>query len=59
LEVNNHERSCRLYDRIVVKRLEEKESIQGGIIIPDSARKNPGGEVVAVGRVSAWKTESW
>ena len=27
-----------LYDRIVVRRLEEKETIQGGIIIPDSAK---------------------
>jgi chaperonin GroES len=40
-----------LYDRIVVKRLEEKESIQGGIIIPDSAKEKPQeGEVVAVGK---------
>ena len=39
-----------LYDRIVVKRLEEKETIQGGIIIPDSAKEKPvEGEVVAVG----------
>ncbi|HVX66916.1 MAG TPA: co-chaperone GroES [Bryobacteraceae bacterium] len=40
-----------LYDRIVVKRLEEKETIQGGIIIPDSAKEKPQeGEVVAVGQ---------
>jgi chaperonin GroES len=39
-----------LYDRIVVKRIEEKESIQGGIIIPDSAKEKPQeGEVLAVG----------
>ena len=25
-----------LYDRIVVKRIEEKETVQGGIIIPDT-----------------------
>jgi len=40
-----------LYDRIVVKRIEEKETIQGGIIIPDSAKEKPQeGEVVAVGQ---------
>jgi chaperonin GroES len=40
-----------LYDRIVVKRLEDKETIQGGIIIPDSAKEKPQeGEVVAVGQ---------
>jgi chaperonin GroES len=27
-----------LYDRIVVKRIEEKETVQGGIIIPDTAK---------------------
>ena len=40
-----------LYDRIVVKRIEEKEAIQGGIIIPDTAKEKPQeGEVVAVGQ---------
>ena len=40
-----------LYDRIVVRRLEEKETIQGGIIIPDSAKEKPQeGEVIAVGQ---------
>jgi chaperonin GroES len=40
-----------LYDRIVVKRIEEKETVQGGIIIPDSAKEKPQeGEVVAVGK---------
>jgi chaperonin GroES len=40
-----------MYDRIVVKRLEEQEQIQGGIIIPDSAKEKPQeGEVVAVGK---------
>jgi chaperonin GroES len=39
-----------LYDRIVVKRIEEQETIRGGIIIPDSAKEKPQeGEVVAVG----------
>ncbi|HEU0119989.1 MAG TPA: co-chaperone GroES [Bryobacteraceae bacterium] len=40
-----------LYDRIVVKRLEEQEQVQGGIIIPDTAKEKPQeGEVVAVGK---------
>jgi chaperonin GroES len=40
-----------LYDRVVVKRIEEKETIQGGIIIPDTAKEKPQeGEVVAVGK---------
>ena len=39
-----------LHDRVVVKRIEEKESIRGGIIIPDSAKeKQQEGEVMAVG----------
>ncbi|HEU0142870.1 MAG: co-chaperone GroES [Bryobacteraceae bacterium] len=40
-----------LYDRIVVKRIEETETVQGGIIIPDTAKEKPQeGEVVAVGK---------
>ena len=40
-----------LHDRIVVKRIEEKETVQGGIIIPDTAKEKPQeGEVVAVGK---------
>ena len=39
-----------LHDRVVVKRIEEKESVKGGIIIPDSAKeKQQEGEVIAVG----------
>ena len=39
-----------LHDRVVVRRFEEKESVKGGIIIPDSAKEKPQeGEVVAVG----------
>jgi chaperonin GroES len=39
-----------LHDRILIKRIEEKESIKGGIIIPDSAKEKPQeGEVIAVG----------
>ena len=40
-----------LYDRIVVKRIEEQETVRGGIVIPDSAKEKPQeGEVVAVGQ---------
>ena len=40
-----------LYDRIVVKRIEETETVRGGIIIPDSAKEKPQeGEVVAAGK---------
>lgn len=39
-----------LHDRVIVKRIEEKESIRGGIIIPDTAKEKPQeGEIVAVG----------
>ena len=39
-----------LQDRILVKRLEEKEIKKGGIIIPDTAKEKPQeGEVIAVG----------
>jgi len=39
-----------LHDRIIIKRIEEKESIKGGIIIPDSAKEKPQeGQVIAVG----------
>jgi len=39
-----------LYDRLLIKPLEEKEVKKGGIIIPDTAKERPQeGEVVAVG----------
>ncbi len=39
-----------LHDRVLIKRIEEEESIRGGIIIPDSAKEKPQeAEVVAVG----------
>jgi chaperonin GroES len=39
-----------LHDRVLVRRLEEKETAKGGIIIPDTAKEKPQeGEVVAVG----------
>lgn len=40
-----------LHDRIIVKRIEEKEQLKGGIIIPDTAKEKPQqGEVIAVGK---------
>ena len=30
-----------LYDRILVKRIEPKEQVRGGIIIPDTAKEKP------------------
>ena len=39
-----------LHDRLLVRRIEEKETVKGGIIIPDSAKEKPQeGEVLAVG----------
>ena len=39
-----------LHDRLIVRRIEEKETVKGGIIIPDSAKEKPQeGEVIAVG----------
>ena len=39
-----------LYDRVLVKRVEEKEQKKGNIIIPDTAREKPmEGKIVAVG----------
>ena len=39
-----------LHDRLLVKRIEEKETVKGGIIIPDTAKEKPQeGEIVAVG----------
>jgi chaperonin GroES len=44
-----------LHNRVLVRRLEEKETAKGGIIIPDTAKEKPQeGEVIAVG---AGKTE--
>ena len=41
-----------LYDRVVIKRVEEKgDSLRGGLYIPDSAKEKPQeGEVLAVGK---------
>jgi len=39
-----------LHDRVLVKRIEEKEVVKGGIIIPDTAKEKPmEGEVIAAG----------
>jgi chaperonin GroES len=39
-----------LHDRLLVKRLEEKEQVHGGIIIPDTAKEKPQeANVLAVG----------
>ena len=40
-----------LHDRVVVKRIEESETMIGGLYIPDSAKEKPQqGEVVAIGK---------
>ena len=39
-----------LHDRILVKRIEEQETVRGGIIIPDTAKEKPQeGKVIAAG----------
>ena len=39
-----------LHDRLMVRRIEEKETAKGGIIIPDTDKEKPQeGEVLAVG----------
>jgi chaperonin GroES len=40
-----------LHDRVIIKRLEEERTSQGGIIIPDNATEKPiKGKVIAVGK---------
>jgi chaperonin GroES len=40
-----------LHDRILVRRVEDTETVRGGIIIPDSAKEKPQeGEVISVGK---------
>ena len=40
-----------LQDRVLIERSEEKESVKGGIIIPDTAKEKPQeGKVVAIGK---------
>ena len=39
-----------LHDRVLVRRIEEKETVKGGIIIPDTAKEKPQeGEIIAAG----------
>ena len=39
-----------LHDRVLIKRIEEQETVRGGIIIPDTAKEKPQeGEVIAAG----------
>jgi chaperonin GroES len=39
-----------LHDRVVIKRIQETETVRGGIIIPDTAKEKPQeGIVIAVG----------
>ena len=39
-----------LHDRVLIRRIEEAETLRGGIIIPDSAKEKPQeGEAIAVG----------
>jgi chaperonin GroES len=39
-----------LHDRILLRRIEDKEEVKGGIIIPDTAKEKPmEGEVISVG----------
>ena len=40
-----------LYDRVVIKRLEEEKLSAGGIVIPDTAAEKPiRGKIIAVGK---------
>jgi len=40
-----------LHDRILIRRVDEGESVRGGIIIPDTAKEKPQeGEVISVGK---------
>ncbi len=40
-----------LHDRLLVKRVDDEETVRGGIIIPDSAKEKPQeGKVIAVGK---------
>ena len=39
-----------LHDRVLIKRVEEQETLKGGIIIPDTAKeKSQEGEVISIG----------
>lgn len=43
-----------LHDRILVRRVEEDDTVRSGIIIPDSAKEKPRkGEIIAAGKGKA------
>ena len=45
-----------LHDRVVVRRIQEAETVRGGIIIPDTAKEKPQeGIIIAVGTGSLKK----
>ncbi len=50
-----------LYDRVVIKRVEEKgDALRGGLYIPDSAKEKPQeGEVMAVGKGKRLEDARW
>jgi chaperonin GroES len=49
-----------LHDRVLVKRVEEEETKQGGIIIPDTAKEKPQqGEVIAAGKGVLLEDGEW
>ncbi len=40
-----------LHDRVLVRRIDEREKTAGGVIIPDTAKEKPmEGEIIAVGK---------
>jgi chaperonin GroES len=46
----NNMKARPLHDRVLLKRIEEKETVKGGIIIPDSAKEKPmEGQVISAG----------
>jgi chaperonin GroES len=52
-----------LHDRVLIKRIEEQETVKGGIIIPDTAKeKSQEGETVDVGpgeMLEKWPGHRW
>jgi chaperonin GroES len=51
MEANSIMKIRPLYDRIVVKPIDEKETTRNGIVIPDAAKEKPQeGEVMAIGK---------
>lgn len=50
MATNNAGKVAPLADRVVVKPLEEAETMRGGLYIPDTAKEKPQqGEIIAVG----------